>query len=98
MTTEKQGKDSEPPIQPTLQELHQRIIDQELKWSLECSLRNHIQLVERAIYQTQVDVEQATNAGDFDRAAKLKYGRITGLEQHLESINAELEQLRVGLF
>lgn len=97
MATKKQGKGSEQPSQPTLQELQERLTDRELQWSIECSLRNYIQLIERAIYQTQVEIQQAESDYNLNRAAQLKYGKLETLQEHLIILHTELERIKEKL-
>jgi len=41
--------------------------------------------IREQIEQTKVDIEQAERAYDLNRAAELKYGKLTGLEKQLEA-------------
>jgi ATP-dependent Clp protease ATP-binding subunit ClpB len=94
MESKKQEKGSQQVSHPSLQELQEKIVDQELQWTIECSLRNHIQLIERAIYQTYTEIQKAESEYSLNRAANLKYGRLPTLERHLKSVNTELEEIK----
>ena len=46
------------------------------------------------IEQTKVDIEQAERAYDLNKAAELKYGKLTGLEKQLEKEKRETTLLK----
>jgi ATP-dependent Clp protease ATP-binding subunit ClpB len=50
--------------------------------------------VRAQIEQVKVEIEQAERAYDLNRAAELKYGKLTGLEKQLETQNRETTLLK----
>jgi ATP-dependent Clp protease ATP-binding subunit ClpB len=94
MAPKKQERDSDTSSHPNLQKLQDIMMDKEFQWSVESSLRNHIQLLEKSIYQTQVEISYAETEYNLNRAAELKYARLSILEEHLKIINLELEKIQ----
>ena len=60
------------------------------KWDDEkAAIHDEKQLKER-IDAMKADIDSATNSGDFERAARLRYGELPGLEKQLEEAKARM--------
>ena len=55
------------------------------QWQADQEALKHQREIREQIEQTKVDIEQAERAYDLNKAAELKYGKLTGLEKQLEA-------------
>src|SRR6202035_1937652 len=55
------------------------------RWQAEKQTVGSLRALREQIEQTKVDIEKAERAYDLNRAAELKYGKLTGLEKQLEA-------------
>jgi len=63
-------------------------------WTLEKDAIKGIRDLKKQLESTKADAEQAERAGDLERAAELRYGRIGELEQKLSEAQESLEKLQ----
>lgn len=63
------------------------------RWQAEKEKIKEIRATKEQIEQVRIDTEKAERQGDYNRAAELKYGRMTELNKKLESLNQELAEL-----
>lgn len=71
-------------LKKELAECKERFAEMNAKWQDEKkSIQDEKQLKEK-IDAMRAEIEQATNGGDFERAARLRYGELPALEKQLE--------------
>ncbi|MDZ7265185.1 MAG: AAA family ATPase, partial [candidate division KSB1 bacterium] len=63
------------------------------RWQAEKEKIKEIRATKEQIEQVRIDTEKAERQGDYNRAAELKYGRMTELNKKLETLNQELAEL-----
>jgi ATP-dependent Clp protease ATP-binding subunit ClpB len=64
------------------------------RWKSEKDAIQEIRGLKEQIEQARLRAEQAEKAGDLGRAAELRYGQLTGLQQRLDAANARLQELQ----
>jgi ATP-dependent Clp protease ATP-binding subunit ClpB len=62
------------------------------QWEVEKSFINKIGEVKKEIERVNSEIQQAERDYDLNRAAELKYGKLTSLHRQLEETDAELKQ------
>ena len=75
-------------------ELLERSKEMKVRWQNEKAAIESINRVKEQIEQTKIEEERAQRAGDLNRAAELKYGTMTALEQQLEQQSHKLAELQ----
>jgi ATP-dependent Clp protease ATP-binding subunit ClpB len=89
-----------------LQEIEQRAADlkerssgMKAKWQAEKEIIERIRRAKEEVEQTKIQAEQYERAGDYNKVAELRYGRLVGLQQQLEADQAKLEEAqKEGVF
>ena len=66
------------------------------RWNTEKSAISRVQQLKEEQEQLRQEEEKATRAGDWEKAAKLRYGRLSEIEKQLESANHDLESIKAG--
>jgi ATP-dependent Clp protease ATP-binding subunit ClpB len=66
----------------------------EARWNLEKEVIGKIREIRGKIDTLKIELENAERAGDFERAARIKYGQIPELEKTLETNNQKLANLQ----
>jgi ATP-dependent Clp protease ATP-binding subunit ClpB len=66
------------------------------RWNTEKSAISRVQQLKEEQEQLRQEEEKATRAGDWEKAAKLRYGRLSEIEKQLEAANRELESIKGG--
>ena len=66
------------------------------RWNTEKSAISRVQQLKEEQEQLRQDEEKATRAGDWEKAAKLRYGRLAEIEKELETANRALESIKAG--
>jgi ATP-dependent Clp protease ATP-binding subunit ClpB len=66
------------------------------RWSHEKNAITRVQQLKEEMEQARTQEEHATRVGDWEKAAQLKYGRMTEIEQQLEAANHDLEAIKSG--
>ncbi|MBW4622574.1 MAG: ATP-dependent chaperone ClpB [Cyanosarcina radialis HA8281-LM2] len=92
-------KESDRPSQERLGKLEKELADLKeeqrefnAQWESEKEIINKIQSVKEEIDRVNVEVQQAERDYDLNRAAELKYGKLTDLHRQLEAAEAQLTQ------
>ena len=62
------------------------------QWELEKGVINKIQSVKEEIDRVSLEIQQAERNYDLNKAAELKYGKLTDLHRQLEAVETELTQ------
>jgi len=66
------------------------------RWQSEKSAVQHLRQLREQVEQTKVEIEKAERQYDLNRAAELKYGKLTALERQLEQATAEFGRQQKG--
>src|SRR2546425_1068645 len=66
------------------------------RWNKEKSAISRVQQLKEEQEQLRQEEERATRTGDWEKAAKLRYGRLSEIEKELESANRDLETIKSG--
>src|SRR5690606_27775409 len=66
------------------------------KWECEKDVITGIQREKERIDKYKLGAEQAERAGDFGKVAEMRYGKIGGGEQKLESFKSQLAEMQAG--
>src|SRR5205823_829610 len=66
------------------------------RWNKEKSAISRVQQLKEEQEQLRQEEERASRSGDWEKAAKLRYGRLAEIEKELESANRELETIKSG--
>src|SRR5579863_595834 len=66
------------------------------RWQSEKSAVQHLRQLREQVEQTKVEIEKAERQYDLNRAAELKYGKLTALERQLEQATAEFGRQQSG--
>jgi ATP-dependent Clp protease ATP-binding subunit ClpB len=90
--------EKDPASQERLQKLEKELSDlRERRMAVEAQLQREREVIQRIqhfkeqIDQTRVEIEHAQRQYDYNRAAELQYGRLTGLEKQLAETEAQLQ-------
>jgi len=66
------------------------------RWTREKNSINHVQQLKEELEQTRAEEERATRAGDWEKAAQLRYSKIGEIERNIEAANHDLEAIKSG--
>jgi ATP-dependent Clp protease ATP-binding subunit ClpB len=77
-------------IEKELADLHAEADALKARWQTEKQAVARLRQLREQIDQTRVEIGQAERQYDLNRAAELKYGKLTGLERELKSAEAAL--------
>jgi len=80
-------------IQEELSNLKEQSSQLKARWQMERDTIKQIRATKEEIEATKLEAERAERAGDYNRAAELRYGRLTELNKQLEDLNARLLEL-----
>jgi ATP-dependent Clp protease ATP-binding subunit ClpB len=93
------AKDTSTPAKERLQKLEKELADLKeeqrglnAQWQSEKGIITEIQTVKEEIDKINIEVQQAERDYDLNRAAELKYGKLTELHRKLESIEVRLAE------
>src|SRR5712691_10251993 len=64
------------------------------RWNKEKSAITRVQQLKEEQEQLRQEEERATRAGDWEKAAKLRYGRLAEIEKKIEEANRETEAIK----
>ena len=83
--TDKASRDRLAKLEKELADLKTGGASLRAQWQADQEALKHQREIREQIEQTKVDIEQAERAYDLNKAAELKYGKLTGLEKQLEA-------------
>ena len=83
--TDKASRDRLTKLEKELADLKTNSSSLRAQWQADQEALKHQREIREQIEQTKVDIEQAERAYDLNKAAELKYGKLTGLEKQLEA-------------
>ena len=93
------AKESNPASKERLERLEKELADLKeaqrtlnTQWQSEKDIINKIQAVKEEIDRVNVEIQQAERDYDLNRAAELKYGKLTDLHRQVESAETQLAQ------
>ncbi|MDP9053410.1 MAG: ATP-dependent chaperone ClpB [Acidobacteriota bacterium] len=66
------------------------------RWNREKGSIARVQTLKEELEQARAEEERATRAGDWEKAAQIKYGRLAEIEGNIEAANHELEAIKSG--
>jgi ATP-dependent Clp protease ATP-binding subunit ClpB len=81
-------------LEKELSELRERSSAMKAKWQGEKEVIENIRTLKGLIENLRTDAEQATRAGENERAAEIIYGKIPAMERELASATAKLAELQ----
>ncbi len=92
-------KESDPASRERLERIEKELADLKVeqkdlnaKWQSEKDFINKIQTIKEEIDRVSVEIQQAERDYDLNRAAELKYGKLTDLHRQLEAAETQLAQ------
>jgi ATP-dependent Clp protease ATP-binding subunit ClpB len=83
-------------LQPEISGLREKADRLKLRWKAEKELIANIRQLKSEIEQAKLDEQHATRAGDLNKAAEIRYGKLVELEKRLTQANHRLEQAQQG--
>ena len=83
-------------VEAELADLKENSSEMRVQWENEKEAIGTIRETKAEIEATKADYERAEREGDLNRAAELRYGRLTELEKKLDDGNAKLTELQSG--
>jgi ATP-dependent Clp protease ATP-binding subunit ClpB len=81
-------------LERELAELRERSAGMKAKWQAEKEAIENIRTLKSLIENLRTEAEQATRAGENERAAEILYGKIPALEKELEGATKKLAELQ----
>jgi ATP-dependent Clp protease ATP-binding subunit ClpB len=66
------------------------------RWSREKNSITRVQQLKEELEQARAEEERATRAGDWEKAAQIKYGRLAEIERNIEAADRDLEAIKSG--
>ncbi|MEB3282017.1 MAG: ATP-dependent chaperone ClpB [Lyngbya sp.] len=91
-------KESDPASLERLEKLEKDLADLKeeqhalnAQWDAEKNVITHIQSIKEEIDRVNIEIQQAERNYDLNRAAELKYGKLSGLQKQLQAVESELE-------
>ncbi|CAN1213501.1 ATP-dependent chaperone ClpB [Tumidithrix helvetica PCC 7403] len=81
-------------IKNEVSDLTEKQFEFSTRWQLEKDTIENLQILKEQIDQTKLQIEQAEREFNLNRAAELKYGKLTDLEKQLDDAELELGKAR----
>jgi ATP-dependent Clp protease ATP-binding subunit ClpB len=91
---DKESKDRLKIIEKELAEIKDKAKELELRWKNEKEIISRTHEIKTKIEKLKHEEEEAQRSGDLDKAAKLRYGEIPGLEKESKQANKKLTELQ----
>ena len=91
---DKAGRDRLAAVEAEIAEARERSAAMKAQWHAEKEAIDRSQSIKAALEEARNDVDLATRAGDLQRAAELRYGRLPELERHLQGEQRRLEEIQ----
>src|SRR5438034_2932097 len=66
------------------------------RWNREKNAISRVRKLKEELDQVRQEEEKASRAGDWEKAAQLRYGRLGEIERELEESTKELETIKSG--
>ena len=81
-------------ISKKLADLNDRLKGMKGQWTLERDTIQDIRKIKESIDQAHAEEQQAERAGEFNKVAEIRYGRIVQLEKDLTQASARLQEIQ----
>ena len=81
-------------LEEELAEIRERLAGMKSRWTLEKEAIERARTLKRTIEELGIQAEQATRAGDLQRAAEISYGQVPKARSELEEAEAELTRMQ----
>jgi ATP-dependent Clp protease ATP-binding subunit ClpB len=86
-------------IEVRIADLRERSSGMKAKWQSEKEIIERIRKAKEEIEQTKIQAEQYERAGDYNKVAELRYGKLVGLQNQLNADQAKLAEAQAeGVF
>ncbi|NET48947.1 MAG: ATP-dependent chaperone ClpB [Merismopedia sp. SIO2A8] len=79
-------------LEEELANLKERKSELSAQWQAEKGVIDQLQEIKEAIDKVNIEIEQAERDYDLNRAAELKYGKLTDLQRQVVQVEAQLQQ------
>ncbi|NEQ99160.1 MAG: AAA domain-containing protein, partial [Cyanothece sp. SIO2G6] len=79
-------------LEEELANLKERKSELTAQWQAEKGIIDQIQDLKEQIDKVNIEIEQAERSYDLNRAAELKYGKLTNLQRQVEVVESQLQQ------
>jgi ATP-dependent Clp protease ATP-binding subunit ClpB len=87
-------KDKEEEISHELAELQAKRDELNANWKTEKEMISKVQSKKEAVESLRSEADQAERAGDYEKVAEIRYGKIIGLEKEIAELKAQVEKKR----
>ena len=94
--TDSASKDRLRHIEDELERLRGESAGLKERWTREKNSITRVQQLKEELEQTRAEEERATRAGDWEKAAQLKYGKMAEIERSIDQASRELEAIKSG--
>ncbi|MEA4909005.1 MAG: ATP-dependent chaperone ClpB [Anaerolineaceae bacterium] len=81
-------------LERDLADLAERSAELKTRWQTEKDAIARLQAIKERMEQIQLEVEQAERRADLEKAARLRYGELPGLERQRQEAEAQIKQLQ----
>ncbi len=90
--TDEASKERLKKVEEEIANLQEKLQQLMSRWEAEKQVIQKIQDIKARIDETKIKIQQAERTGDYDTAARLKYGDLVNLQKELEEAQKELEK------
>ncbi len=87
-------KDKEEEISRELAELQAKRDELNASWKSEKDMISKVQSKKEAVESLRSEAEQAERAGNYEKVAEIRYGKIIGLEKEIAALKEQIEKKR----
>jgi ATP-dependent Clp protease ATP-binding subunit ClpB len=87
-------KDKEEEISRELADLQAKRDELNAAWKTEKEMISKVQSKKEAVESLRFEAEQAERAGDYEKVAEIRYGKIIGLEKEITILKEQIEKKR----
>jgi ATP-dependent Clp protease ATP-binding subunit ClpB len=87
-------KDKEEKISHELAELQAKRDELNASWKSEKEMISKVQTKKEAVESLRFEAEQAERAGNYEKVAEIRYGKIIGLEKEITDLKGQIERKR----
>lgn len=87
-------KDKEEKISRELAELQAKRDELNASWKSEKDMISKVQSKKEAVESLRTEAEQAERAGNYEKVAEIRYGKIIGLEKEIAALKEQIEKKR----
>ncbi len=88
------AKDRLAAVRKEIAELQEQSQGMKAQWQAEKDAITKLREKKAELEEARIEAEQATRAGDLQRAAEIRYGRVPGIEQEIGNLNDRLKEIQ----